>query len=92
MRFSPLELPGYFSGTFIGDLVLHPMDDCEDPLLYLPGTGRALQETAISGSHRQSLVDICLISGFGGYLWGESPSRAVFGWSFLQALLQTLSL
>jgi hypothetical protein len=48
--FSPLQLPGYFSGSFIGDLVLRPMDDCEHPLLYLPGTGISSQETAISGS------------------------------------------
>ena len=45
--FSPLQLSGYFSGSFIRDLVLHPMDDCEHPLLFLPGTGRASQETAI---------------------------------------------
>jgi hypothetical protein len=41
---------GTFSGSFIVDLVLHPFDDCEHTLLYLPGTGRASQETAISGS------------------------------------------
>jgi hypothetical protein len=39
--------------------MLCPMDDCEHPLLYLPGTGRASQETAISGSCQQVLVDIC---------------------------------
>jgi hypothetical protein len=27
--------------------VFHPIDDCEHPLLYLPGTGMASQETAI---------------------------------------------
>jgi hypothetical protein len=40
--------PWDFSGSFIGDLVVCPMDDCEHPLLYLPVTGRASQETAIS--------------------------------------------
>jgi hypothetical protein len=40
----------WLSGSFIGDLVLHPMDDSEHPLLYLPGTGIASQDTAISGS------------------------------------------
>jgi hypothetical protein len=34
------------------------MDGCEHPLLYLPGTGRASQETAISGSYLQPLVGI----------------------------------
>ena len=82
--FSPLQLPGYFSGSFIGDLVLHPMDDCEHPLLYLPGTGRASQETAISDSCQQTLVGICLVSGFGGCLWGGSLGAAVSGWSFLR--------
>ena len=61
-------------------------------LLYLSGTGRASMETAISGSCQQVLVGICLVSGFGGCLWGRSPGRAVSGWSFLQALLRTLSL
>ena len=92
LGFSPLQLPGYFSGSFIGDLVLHPMDDCEHPLLYLPGTGRASQETAISGTCQQALVGICLVTGFGSCLWGGSPSWEVSGWLFLQALLQTLSL
>jgi hypothetical protein len=66
-------------------LVLCPMDDCEHPLLYLPGTGRTSQEIAISDSCQQSLVGICLVSGFG--LWDGSESEAVSGWSFLQALL-----
>ena len=85
--FSPLQLPGYFSGSVIEDLVHHPMDDCEHPLLYLPGTDRASQETVVSGSCQQALVGICLVYGFIGYLWGGSPSGAVSGWSFLQALL-----
>jgi hypothetical protein len=37
---------GTFSSFFIGDPVLHPIDDCEHPLLYLPDTGIASQETA----------------------------------------------
>ena len=69
---SSLQLPGYFSGSFIGDLVLHPMADCEHPLLHLLGTGRALQETAISGSCQKALVGIYLVTGFGGCLWGGS--------------------
>ena len=38
--------------------MFHPIDDCEHPLLYLPGTGRASQETAISDSCQQALVGI----------------------------------
>jgi hypothetical protein len=33
-----------------------PINDCEHPLLYLPGTGIASQETAISGSFQQNLA------------------------------------
>jgi hypothetical protein len=36
--------------------VFHPIDDCEHPLLYLPGTGIASYETAISGSLQQNLA------------------------------------
>ena len=64
--FSTLQLPGYLSGSFIGDLVLHSKDDCEHTLLYLPGTDRASQETGISGSSQQALDGICRVSGFGG--------------------------
>jgi hypothetical protein len=41
---------GAFSSSSIGGPVFHPIDDCEHPLLYLPGSGIASQETAISGS------------------------------------------
>jgi hypothetical protein len=39
--------------------VFHPTDDCENPFLYLPDTGIAEQERAISGSCQQNLSDIC---------------------------------
>jgi hypothetical protein len=39
--------------------VFHPIDDSEHPLLYLPGTGSASQESAISGSCQQNLAGIC---------------------------------
>jgi hypothetical protein len=47
-----------FSNSCIGDLVLSPMVDWEHPPLYLSGTGRVSQETAISGSCQQALVGI----------------------------------
>ena len=34
---------GNFSSSFIRSPVFHPIDDCEHPLLYLPGTGIASQ-------------------------------------------------
>ena len=54
----PFSFLGTFSSSFIGDPVFHPIDDCEHPLLYLPGTDIASQETAISGSCQQNLVAI----------------------------------
>ena len=39
--------------------LFHPIDDCEHPLLYLPGIGIALQERAMSGSCQQNLAGIC---------------------------------
>jgi hypothetical protein len=39
--------------------VFHLIDDCEHPLLYLPGTGIASYETAIPGSLLQNLAGIC---------------------------------
>ena len=46
----PFSTLGIFSSLFIHFPELSPMDDWEHPLLYLSGTGRASQETAISGS------------------------------------------
>jgi hypothetical protein len=55
----PFSSLGTFSSSFIGDPVFHPLDDSEHPPLYLPGTGIASQETAISGSCQQKLSGIC---------------------------------
>jgi hypothetical protein len=56
---NPFSSLGPFSSFFIEDPMLCPMDDCEHPLLYLPGTGRISQETAISGSCHEALIGIC---------------------------------
>jgi hypothetical protein len=56
----PFSSLGTFSSSFIGDPVLCPIDDCEHPLLYFPGTGIASQETAILGSCQQSHKSILL--------------------------------
>ena len=52
----PFSSLGTFSSSSIGGPVFHPIDDCEHPLLYLPGTGIASKETAISGSFQQNLA------------------------------------
>jgi hypothetical protein len=83
---NPFSSLGIFSLSFIGDPVFHPIGDCEHPLLYLPGTGIASQETAISGSFQQNLAGICnsaciwwLIMGWipgWGSLWMIFPSTS----------------
>jgi hypothetical protein len=46
--------------------VFHQIVDCEHPLLYLPGTGIASYETAITGSFQQIFLAYAILSGFGG--------------------------
>jgi hypothetical protein len=50
---------GTFYSSSIGGPVIHPIADCENPLLCLLGPGIASQETAISGSFQQTLASIC---------------------------------
>ena len=52
--------------------MIHPIADCEHPLLCLPGTGIASQETAISGSFQQTLSNVCN----GAIIW-----RLIMGWN-----------
>jgi hypothetical protein len=52
----PFNSLGTFSSSPIEGPVFHPIDDCEHPLLYLPGTGRASLETAISGSQYRGMT------------------------------------
>jgi hypothetical protein len=79
----PFSSLGAFSSFSVGSLVLHFIDDCEHPLLYLPGTGIASYETTITGSLQQNLSGICnsvwvwwLIMGWipgWGSLWRVHP-------------------
>jgi hypothetical protein len=39
--------------------VIHPIADCEHPLLCLLGPGIVSQETAISGTFQQNLASVC---------------------------------
>jgi hypothetical protein len=74
---------GTFSSSSIGGPVFHLIDDCEHPLLYLPGTGIASYKTAITGSFQRNLAGICnsvcvwwLIMGWvpgWGSLWMVHP-------------------
>jgi hypothetical protein len=60
---SPLEVGG--------GAVIHPIADCEHPLMCLLGLGIVSQETAISGSIQQNLASICNIVS----VW-----RLIMGW------------
>jgi hypothetical protein len=55
----PFSSSGTFSSSSIGSPLFHPIVDCEDPLLHLPVTGIASQDTEISGSCQQNLAGIC---------------------------------
>jgi hypothetical protein len=51
----PFSSLGTFSSSSIGGPVIHPIADCEHPLLCLLGPGIVSQETTISGSFQQNL-------------------------------------
>jgi hypothetical protein len=57
-------------GTFSSP-VIHPIADCEHPILSLLGPGIVSQETAISGSFQQNLASVC---------YGVSVWRLIMGW------------
>jgi hypothetical protein len=60
-----------FSSSSIGGSVIHPIADCEDPLMCLLGPSLVSQETAISGSFQQTLASVCN----GVIVW-----RLIMGW------------
>jgi hypothetical protein len=51
--------------------VIHPIADCEHPLMCLLGPSLVSQETAISGSFQQTLASVCN----GVIVW-----RLIMGW------------
>jgi hypothetical protein len=55
----PFSSLGTFSRSFIRGPVFHPIDNCEHPLLYLPGIGIDSQERVMSWSCQQNLSGIC---------------------------------
>jgi hypothetical protein len=54
----PLSSLGTLSSSSIGGPVIHPIADCEHPLMCLLGLGINSQETAISGSFQQNLASV----------------------------------
>ena len=55
---NPFRFFSLFSNSSIGDPVISPMFGCEHPPLYLSGSGRYSQETAISDSCQQALLGL----------------------------------
>jgi hypothetical protein len=51
--------------------VIHPIADCEHPLMCLLGPSIVLLETAISGSYPHNLASVCK---------GVSVRRLIMGW------------
>jgi hypothetical protein len=60
----PFSSLGAFSSSSTGGPVIHPIADCEHPLLCLPGTGIASQERAISGSCQLNLAGVWKTTSF----------------------------
>jgi hypothetical protein len=60
-----------FSSSSIGGPVIHPIADCEHPLMCLLGPSLVSQETTISGSFQQMLASVCN----GVIVW-----RLIMGW------------
>ena len=58
--------------------MFHPIHDCEHHLMYLPGNGKASQETAISGSFQQNLAGVCNRICISWLIMGWTP-----GWGSL---------
>ena len=83
---------GTFSSPSIGGPVFHSIDDCEHPLLHLPGTGIASQDRAMSGSCQQNLSGICNSVWVWWLYMGWIAEWGSLGWSFLSSQLRTLSL
>jgi hypothetical protein len=67
----PFSSLGTFSSSSIGGPVIHPIADCEHPLLCLLGPGIASEEIAVSGSFQQYLTSV----GNGVSVW-----RLIMGW------------
>jgi hypothetical protein len=67
----PFSSLGTSSSSSIGGPVIHPIADCEHPLLCLLGPSIVSQETAISGSFQQNLASVCN---------GVSVWRLIMGW------------
>jgi hypothetical protein len=56
---------------------MHPLADCEHPLLCLLGPSIVSQETAISGSFQQTLASVCSGVSVGFSIFKNSPGELI---------------
>jgi hypothetical protein len=87
----PFSSLGTFSSSSIGGLVFHPIDDCEHPLLYLPGTGIAVHETMYGGFFFQRVICSSIIKLL---IWNKlliivNIQTILSVWAFLFLCLRT---
>ena len=54
-----VPLAPWVSSSYIGSPVIHPIADCEHPLLCLLGPSIVSQETTICGTFQQNLASVC---------------------------------
>jgi hypothetical protein len=88
----PFSSMSTFSSSFFRGPVSQPVNDCKHPFLYLPGTGIASPERAMSGSCSKILLEIAIVSGFHICIWDGSLGGTVSEWFFLLSHLWTLTL
>ena len=62
----PFSSLGIFSSSSTGGRVIHPLADCEHPLMCFLGPSVVSKETAISGYFQQTLASVCN----GIIIWG----------------------
>ena len=75
---NPPQFLSPFSNSSIRDPALSPMVGCEYLPLYLSDSGRAFQETAISGSCQQAVGEVAV--GLKVFRWPSVGEHRVNGW------------
>jgi hypothetical protein len=82
----PFNSLGAFLSFSIGGPVTHPIEECEHPLLYLPGTGIASYENAISKSLQQNLAGICSSVWVWSLIMGWIPGWVVLATNIVSVI------
>ena len=73
----PFSSLGTFSSSSTGVPVIHPIADCEHPLLCLLGPGIVSQRQLYLCPFSKILLVYAMVSAFGSWLWDGSPGMAI---------------